>query len=144
MILDALAVFADAQSGTTSVASTDIIDTLAAGNSYEGCWFVFRVDTAFTQINTASRATIQLQTSSDSAWGGDGYTLVASVAFTTAQLAANKMWAVRIPAGTKRYIRGYKSVSGTDANNAFSGGAWDMFIVKDFDVEINRRYMIPC
>lgn len=143
MIQDALAIFASAQSGTTSVAHTDIIDTLAAGSAYVGSWFVFQITTAYTQTGTTSRVTVQLQTSDVSAFtDSDDVTLVASQAFTTANLAAGKFWATRIPAGVKRYVRAYNLVSGTDGGNAFTAGAWNSFLTPDIDLEINKRYMI--
>lgn len=144
MIQDSLAIFATAQTTTTSVAHTDIIDTLAKGDSYEGAFFVFQVSTAFTQVGTASRLTVQLQSSDVSTFNDTSdVTVVQSAPFATASLTAGKMWAVRIPAGTKRYIRAYNSVSGTSAGAAaFSGGAWNSFIAADIDVGINRRYLL--
>jgi hypothetical protein len=144
MIQDKLAMFASAQSGTLSAAHTDIIDTLAAGNDYEGAFFVFQVSTAFTQTGTATRLTVQLQTSAVEAFNDSSdLTLVQSNAFTTAQLAAGKFFAVRIPPGAKRYIRAYNSVSGNSGDtHKFTAGAWNSFITSDIDVEINKRYMI--
>jgi hypothetical protein len=143
MIQDELAIFATAQTSTVSAAHTDIIDTLAAGNDYEGSFFVFQVSTAFTQIGTASRLTVQLQTSAVEAFNDSSdLTLAQSNAFTTAQLAAGKFWAVRIPPGAKRYIRAYNSVSGTSGAAAFSAGAWNSFIASGVDIDINKRYMI--
>lgn len=144
MIQDALAYFADGQSGTTSAASTDIIDTLAAGDAYVGHWFVCRVSTTFTQVGSTSRATIQLQTSDTESFTStaNSATLASSSAFAATALTAGKIWAVRVPPNVKRYIRGYKSVSGTDGGNAFSAGALDMFITPDLDLEINKRYLL--
>lgn len=144
MIYDSLNTFATAQSSTVSVASTDQIDTLAAGTDYAGSWFVFQVSTTFTQIGTLSTATVQVQTSDTSTFQStvNSVTLTQSANFLTASLAAGKAWFVRIPPGAKRYLRGYVSVANTNGANAFSAGAWNMFIAKDIDLEINRRRMI--
>ena len=144
MILDKLAVFADAQSTTTSVASTDVIDTLAAGDSYEGAWFVVRVDTAFVAKNGAPATIFQLQTSPSSNFTDAGTTTLAqSASYLVAQLTAGKFWAVRIPPGAKRYLRGYKYVSNYSAGSIdISTCAYDMFIVKDIPLQIQKRYAL--
>lgn len=145
MIQDALARFASAQSGTLSTAHTDIIDTLAAGNDYRGCFFVFQVSTAFTQVGTASatKLNVQLQTSDVEAFtDSDDVTLATSNTWTSSQLAAGKYWAVRVPTGAKRYIRAYNNVSGASAGSAFGAGAWNSFLTPDIDVRIDRRYLL--
>jgi len=87
MWIDDLLYLANAQTTTTSVASTNIIDTLAAGDAYSNaCWFVFQVTTAFANQGTVTWL-IELQTSSDGFLGvGNDTTLVASAAFTASQL----------------------------------------------------------
>lgn len=144
MILDYIAKFSDGQTGTVSVAHTDYIDTEAAGQSYEGAFFVFRVDTAFSQTGTASRLTVQVQTSEDSSFlNSTTATMVQSATFSTSDLTAGKYWAVRLPMNAKRYIRAYNSVSGTSGStHIFTGGAWDSFITNDIDREINKRYAL--
>ena len=131
MFLDDLLKLADAQESTVSVASTSYIDTLAAGDSYEGAWFYARVDTAFTDGAGSPTATFSVQT-------GDAITcdttLVSSTALLSASLTAGAEVKLRIPPGAKRYIRGYVTVAdGTEAKR-FSAGKWDMFIVKDVDM----------
>ncbi len=145
MIQDTLALFAAAQSSTVSVASTDVLDTLAKGDAYGmACWFVFQVTTAATQTGTTSRATIQVQTSDLVTFTSSAniYTLTQSAAFTTAQLTVGKYWAVRMPLNCQRYIRGYLSVSGTDGGNAFTALAFNMQLQADIDSEINKRYAL--
>ena len=143
MWVDSLATFATAQSTTTSVAHTDLIDTLAAGDSYAGAWFVFQVTTAFAAANGAPTVSVQLQTSSDLFLGvGNDTTLVASAAFIVSQLTAGKFWAVRIPPTAKRYLRAYNSVP-VSAGNNFNAGAWSSFITADINKIIGTtRYMI--
>ena len=143
MILDALALFSDAQNSTISVASTSVVDTVAAGDAYVGCWFVVRVDTAFTTSTTTPTFTFQLQTAATEDFSGaTPATLVASAAYLASQLTAGKYWAVRIPAGCKRYLRGYKVVSTNTGANYVTAAIYDMFVVKDIDLEINKRYRL--
>jgi multidrug efflux pump subunit AcrA (membrane-fusion protein) len=143
MFLDALAQFASAQTTTTSVAHTDVIDTLAAGDAYVGCWFVFQVSTAFAALNGTPTLNVQLQTSSDEFLGvGNDTTLVQSAAFTPTQLTAGKVWAVRIPVNAKRYLRAYNLVT-RDVSNNFNAGAWTSFITTDVNRFIGTdRYLL--
>lgn len=144
MFQDALARFASAQgSNTLSVAHTDIIDTLQAGNDYNGSYFIFQVSTAFTQVGTTARLNVQLQTSDTSTFtGATDVTLCNSQTFTTSQLSAGRFFAVRIPPGAKRYIRAFNAVSGVDTANAFVLGAWNSWITPDIDVTLDKRYML--
>jgi hypothetical protein len=143
MILDALLELADGQSGTTSTASTNVIDTLAGGDAYAGgmagLFFITRIDTAFTATGLAVNASFQLQTSSSESFTPDTtITLCQSGEFPAAQLTAKKIIALPIPEGARRYIRGYKEVENdTAGSNVFSAGAWDMYIAKD--APITRR-----
>lgn len=145
MILDALATLSTAQTTTTSVASTDIIDTVAKGDSYQGCWFVVQVSTAFTTSTTTPTFTFQLQTSdAETFLSATAYTLVQSAAFLASELTAGKFWAVRIPQNTRRYIRGYKSVSVNTGANYVTANGYNMYIVADIDSMIGtKRYMLP-
>ena len=145
MILDALATFSASQASTTSVAATDIIDTLAAGDAYVGAWFVTQVMSSVTQTGTASRMSFELQTCSEPTWGAsDAATLVASAAFTTAQMTAGKFYAVRIPLNVKRYLRAYRRTSGTiGGSDVFTACVLSQFIVLDVNNIIgNKRYAL--
>lgn len=138
MIQDKLARFSDAQAITTSSASTDVINTLAAGDSYEGAWFVAGIDT--TVAGGASvTTTFQLQTSANEDFSTSAATLVQSAAYLTASLTAGKMFVARIPPGARKYLRAYKVVGGT---GVLTAGAYDFYIVKDIDVEFSRRYLL--
>ena len=143
MILDALALLSDAQNSTVSVASTNVIDTVAAGDSYEGAWFVARVDTAFTTATTVPTFTFQLQTAATEDFSGaTPATLIQSAAYLASQLTAGKFWAARIPPGCKRYLRGYKVVSTITGANYVTAAVYDMFIVKDIALLVNGRYRL--
>ncbi len=143
MYIDALALFSDAQNSTISVASTNVVDTLAAGDSYEGAWFVVRVDTAFTTASAVPTFTFQLQTAATEDFSGaTPATLVASAAYLASQLTAGKFWAVRIPPGAKRYLRGYKVVSTNTGANYVTAAIYDMLIVKDIALLKDKRYQL--
>lgn len=146
MILDALATFCTNQTTTTTVASTDIIDTVAAGDAYDnGAWFVFLVGPGgITTASTVPTFLIELQTSSDAFLGvGNDTTLVASAQFLASQLTAGKFWAVRIPQNLKRYLRGYKTVSTNTAGNYVTASNYSMFITDDINTIIGaERYML--
>jgi hypothetical protein len=142
MLLDnSLLLEDEEQTATTSAASTDYIDTLAAGEAVEGAWIVFKVGaTAFTAQVGAPTVVFQLQTDSASTFGSDGSTTAitlcaSSAALVAALTASTVMYKARIPAGVKRYIRAYKSVSNYSAGTiALAGGTWQAFIVKDVDI----------
>ncbi|NJO00395.1 MAG: hypothetical protein HC880_00765 [Bacteroidia bacterium] len=142
MILDNLALLADALENTLSVASTNTIDTLAAGDAYVGAWFVARVDTDFTAGAGAPTATFQLQTSASETFAGGAETLITSSAYVADSLTAGKIFVGRIPPGALRYLRGYKVVDSGASNKRFSAGKFDMYIVKDIDLDLNKRYLL--
>lgn len=133
MILDALLVLADAQTGTTSAASTDYVDTLAAGDSYEGNWLNIRIDTTYTAAVGTPTATFALQTADTTDFlAPDAITLASTAALGVASLVAgNYIWQIKIPVGLRRYFRVYKTV--TAPNNNFALGAYDAFITADID-----------
>ena len=140
MLIDGLLYMADAASSTTSEASTDYIDTLAAAHDYVGKEVVFKVGTAFVAGAGAPTATFQLQTSNSSSFlDSSTTTLAASSAMLAAALTINSFaYRVRIPVGAKRYIRGYKVVdSGAEAKR-FNAGTWSCFIAEDVDVLLDH------
>lgn len=140
MLQDIRARFSDAQNSTVSAASTDVIDTVAAGDSYEGAWFVVLVNTAFTTATTVPTFTFQLQTADTEGFTGlTPETLLASAAFAATDLGAGKYYAARIPPGAKRYLRGYKVVSTNTGANYVTAAVYDMFIAKDIDLDLNKR-----
>ena len=139
MYKDATLVMADAETGTTSGASTSYIDAKAAGNAYVGAWFVVGIDIAFTVGAGAPTATFQLQTSNDANFiDATTATVCQSSALLAAALTIDTLvFKTRIPPGTKRYLRAYKVVdSGAEAKR-FVLGKWDAFIVKDVDMDID-------
>jgi hypothetical protein len=106
-ILDAFIQFSDAQAITTSVASTNIIDTLSElGDAMEsGVWLKVAVQTTFAG-GTSLQA--QLQTADDTDFNVGAVTLVQSAAINVADLVAGKeMLVVKLPKNCKRYLRVY-------------------------------------
>ena len=131
MYLDDLLKLADAQVSTVTAASTSYIDTLAAGDSYEGAWLYIRIDTAVTASGSAT-VDFALQTDDDSTFPS-ATTLISSGAIAKASLIIGKEIKLRIPPGAQRYLRGYVTV----ASGPLLLGKWDMFIVKDVDIQSN-------
>lgn len=143
MIYDAALLMASAQASTVAAGSTDYVDTLAAGNDYKGCLFVVQITSSF--VNYAGTPTMQflLQTSSLSTFtDATTSTMAASALYQASQLTAGKMWAVAIPSGAKRYIRGYFNPSASTGSSSFNTTGVNMFILEDIDVEINKRKII--
>ena len=128
MILDDLLKLADAQESTVSTASTSYVDTIAKGDSYEGAWLYVRIDTACTSAG-ATTVDFALQTDDNTSFSS-ATTLVSTGATAKASLTSGKEFALRIPAGAERYIRGYVTV----ATGPLLAGKWDMFIVKDVNI----------
>ncbi len=143
MMLDSLLMLADAQESTVSVASTSHIDTVKGGDSYEGAWFYVRIDTAYTVGAGTPNARFSIQTSGQTAF--TTYTeLASSTTYVAGSLTAGKEIKIRIPPGAYRYIRGYQTCLGlvTATSTAqisdthyFGAGKFDMFIVKDVDID---------
>lgn len=138
MILDGLLVLDDTMTTTTSCASTNVINTVAAGDSYEGAWFVVQIDTSFTATG-APTTVFQLQTSDlETFLDTDDVTLCQTASTLVAGLTAGTRFAIRIPPGAKKYIRGYKSITNYSAPSiAVTASAYSMFIVKDIDMPVS-------
>lgn len=134
MILDDYLKLADAQESTASVASTNVVDTLAKGDvnasSQSGAYLFVRIDTAVTAAGAAT-VEFQLQTSASEDFTGGADTLVSTAAVGKADLVAGKTFKLPVPVGALRYIRGYAVVS----TGPLTAGKWDMFIAKDVDID---------
>lgn len=137
MLLDYLTVLSDAQTITTSAASTNIIDTGAAGDALlagPGAMCQFLIDTTITSSQSIS-VTFDLQTATDSAFTSP-VTLASSGAISRATLVAgNVPFQPVIPVGCLRYLRAYYTSNGTIQN-----GKVDARVVcgGDSDVTIDR------
>ena len=138
MILDKLAMFADAQEPSTTANSDYYIDTLAKADAYSDAWFVVRVDTLAASANAAMTLTFELLTADNTGFTTNGATLITSGALAIAALAAGKFpIKCRIPPGVRRYLTAKITVAG----GVPTTGKYDMFIVKD--PEINNQLIYP-
>jgi len=146
MFLDDLLKLADAQESTVSVASTSYIDTVAKGDAYVGAYFYVRIDTAYTVGAGTPNARFAIETASDTGFTADFVELTSSDTFVAATLVAGKEVKLRIPPGAQRYIRGYQTCQGLitaistaeiSDTHQFGAGKFDMFIVKDVDIDRN-------
>ena len=119
-------------SGATE-ASTDYIDTLAAGNAIAPGARLLVVSTAIC-AGTGTTLTISLQTCAESAFGSPT-TLVASAAIAKAATTAGTvLMDVVIPPGVLRYLR----VMYTGDNTFETTGSVVASIVLDSDVRLDR------
>lgn len=119
MLLDQNLMFSDAQALRATGASTHTVDLTAAGDAALGRLVVLaHADTAFVG---ATQLICALQTS-DKADFSSGVTTLASVTVSGTQLAdtTKNLFAVGIPAGMKRYLRMYYTVTGTVTAGAIS------------------------
>ena len=112
MLLDQNGVLSEKQAVTTTAASTNIIDCTAAGNVVPGGLFVVcRVDVAFATLTSLK---VAFQTAANENFS-DAVEL-ASATFAVAALTKDKqLLAVAVPAGVKRYLRAYYTVTGDAA-----------------------------
>ena len=132
MIMDDWLFLADSQTTTTSVISTNVVDTQAGGDSYEGAWFVVRANALFTASGSPN-VSWELRSSSVEAFSSDIVTLCACV--TVGALTEGQFVKVRIGPGAKRYIAGYKDVTNYSSGSIeYDTCDYDMFIVKDTEI----------
>lgn len=138
MIIDYLLVLNDAQAITTSAASTNTIDAVAAGEAFtpaNGALCKFLIDTTITSSQSIS-VTFDLQTATDSAFTSP-VTLLSSGAISRATLVAgNVPFQAIIPAGCLRFLRAYYTSNGT-----IQAGKVDCRIVLggDSDVTVDKQ-----
>lgn len=132
MFIDASLVLADSQSLTVSGASTNFIDTIAAGDAIEhDVWFLVLIKTAVANCTSIS---FDLRTDSQSTFGTETV-LFSTGAILVAALTANTYVAkVRVPIGAKRYLRGFATVVGGGVTMT---GSWDMKFVADPTRSVN-------
>lgn len=109
MLLDNTLMLSEEQAVTSSCASTNIIDQQAAGDAHTHAALGVRVDETFAG---ATGVKIALQTADASNFSSAKELL--GVSFTAAELVAGKtLIKAVLPAGAKRYLRGYYTVTGT-------------------------------
>lgn len=119
MLLDQNVMFSDAQQLRASGASTHTVNLIAAGDAAPGrLVLIAHADTAFAG---ATQIVCALQTS-DKEDFSSGVVTLTSVTVTGEELAniQNNLFACAIPAGMKRYLRMYYTVTGTITAGAIS------------------------
>lgn len=119
MLLDKNTMFSDAQALRSTGAGTNTLDLSAAGNAVPGrLVLIAHADTAFAG---ATQVVVALQTSDKSDFSS-GVVTLASVTLSGTELADTKknLFAVGVPAGLKRYLRVYYTVTGTVTAGAIS------------------------
>lgn len=123
MIMDSNAVFSDAQSFTSTAASTNVIDCqVADANLGSGTpiWLVCRVNTAF---NGSGAITATLQTCATS--GGTYLTVVSGRSLSTADsTAGDDVLTIPLPPDHLRFLRVYYTVT----HNSAAAGAVDAYL----------------
>jgi hypothetical protein len=113
MITDNLTYMSDGQTVTGSAASTNYIDTLAAGGAYDGSWVV--VKTGANAWATLTSLVVSVQ-SADNTGFSNATTHYSTAALLPASLTANTtLVKFKIPQNTKRYVRVYYTVAGSNA-----------------------------
>lgn len=118
MLLDKNAILSDQQTVSSTAASTNIIDMTAAGNTVPGALFaVLRTDTAFAG---ATSIVFALQTADASTFSSPVTLMTATFTGTQLANASTQLLALPLPAGIKRYVRAYYTVTGTVTAGSFS------------------------
>ena len=125
MLLDQNAMLSEKQSVSATAASTNVIDLTAAGNVAPGSlFFVAQVDTAFSGEGSLK---IALQTSDSSAFNSVTELMGTTYAAAALGPAGAVLCSVAVPAGLKRYVRAYYTVSNV------SGGKLTCFLTDGVD-----------
>lgn len=135
MLLDAFAIFSDAQAITASAASSNVMDLAAPGTPVgwtqairreigpgEPIPLVIRVVTAFATLTSLA---VKIEADNDEAFGS-ATTVASSPSIAAASLVAGYRFPLNwIPTGVyERYLRIYYAVTGSNA----TAGAIDAFI----------------
>ena len=119
MLLDKTVMFSDEQALRSTGASTNTLDLGAAGNAVPGrLVLIAHADTAFTG---ATQVVCALQTSDKSDFSSGVVTLASDTVSGTLLADTEKnLFALGVPAGLKRYLRMYYTVTGTVTAGALS------------------------
>jgi hypothetical protein len=131
MIIDNFLNMADAitvGSSTAAVVTTSYIDTIAESDDYAGCFIVHHAETAVLSGTAGATVTFSLQ-HCDTTISSAFTDLVTSGPIDDALVVAGYLSKLRIPTGTKRYLRG--TITTTQVTTS---GTVSVFIAKDVDV----------
>ena len=130
MYVDDFLLLSSAQAFTSSTNSTNLIDSLAAGDAIEANPILhILVNTAFA--GSASSVQFALQSSSDnSTWVN-----LCSITKAYSALTAKEVLNLQIPPGKAlRYLRAYYTIT----TGTVSAGAVTAFLAKDVDVTMDK------
>ncbi len=128
MLLDQNTMLSDGQELTVSAASQNVIDLGAAGSAAPGALFaVCRVEKAFAGL---TKLEVTLQTSDTEDFSAPA--VLASVTPAAAGLEEDGciVFAAAVPAGLKRFVRAYYTVTGT-----VSAGKISFFLTDAVDMK---------
>ena len=135
MLRDAQWVLSDAQAVTTAAAtaSTNVYDTLGPAPADLGrgeeLWVVASVNTAVTSDGSAT-VTFALQTDDNESFSS-ATTLFTTSAIAKATLVAGyRAFAIKLPVGCERYIRGLITVATAD----LTAGKFDIYLTRNVDL----------
>jgi len=117
-------------SSTANVPTTDYVDTVAKGDDYAGCFLLSHAVTAVLSGTASATVEFKLQ-HSDGTDATSFVDLVSSGAIDDALVVAGYLNAIRIPTGTKRYLRG-----GVRTSEVTTSGTVTQYICKDVDVNM--------
>lgn len=124
MILEKDLIFCEGQAlSGGDAASVDVIDLKKGGDAIGSELYFVGVCTAAGAGGTS--AAFSLETSDSSDFSTKTVLYKSGDILTAALTAGKKLFAVRVPRGCKRYLRGYIDVTGT-----FTAGKVDMFLVE--------------
>lgn len=134
MIIDNLLVLASAQALTASGATTSSVDQLAAGAALPSGMVVkmqFLINTTVAATGGASTATFSIQDSADNSSFAD---IARSADIAKATLVAGYVIELLVPAGARRYLQGYVTMS----TNNWTSGKIDCRLILDSDVTLDK------
>lgn len=134
MFIDNLLVLGSAQAVTASAATTNSVDQLAAGCALPAGMvgiMQFLINTTVAATGGASTTTFSIQDSADNTTFAD---IARSADIGKATLVAGYVVSLIIPAGCRRYIQGYYTIS----TNNWTSGKVDCRIVLDQDVTLDK------
>lgn len=124
MILEKDLIFCEGQElSGGDAASTDVVDLKHGGDAVGNELYFVGVCSVTGAGGTS--ACFSLETSDDSAFATKAVLYRSGDVLTASLTEGAKLFAVRVPRGCKRYLRGYIDVTGT-----FTAGKVDLFLVE--------------
>lgn len=123
MILEKDLIFCEGKELSGGDAATDVIDLVKGGDAIGNEMYFVGVCSEAGAGGTS--AVFSLETSDAGDFATKAVLYKTDAILTAALTAGKKLFAVRVPRGCKRYLRGYIDVTGT-----FTAGEVDMFLVE--------------